>query len=315
MFIWPFRWRVLLMAFAAILAVMPYVLRGPIPQDPAYHDFADRRPLLGIPNFADVTSNLLFLAVGIYGIAVVRRRRRDGAATHAGYDILFVGVVLTCFGSAYYHWAPSNLRLLWDRLPMSLGFMGIFAATISERVEERLGEVLALPLVLIGIGSVLLWSISESAGHGDLRLYYCVQYVSLWLILSMIVLFRSEYSRSWELLLALAAYAGAKVTEAQDHRIFQGLGISGHTLKHALAAVSILLMAHMLLLRKRQRHVIPAPPLTADDPDGLRVASTNSAAICVDMIQSNDRDVSVKPPLSPPARTITVHRYRQGGSP
>ena len=35
-------------------------LAGPVPQDPAYHCFADGRPLLGIPNFWNVLTNLPF---------------------------------------------------------------------------------------------------------------------------------------------------------------------------------------------------------------------------------------------------------------
>jgi hypothetical protein len=37
------------------------VLAPRIPQSQSYHDFADHRALLGIPNFGDVASNLLFV--------------------------------------------------------------------------------------------------------------------------------------------------------------------------------------------------------------------------------------------------------------
>src|SRR5262245_43186241 len=95
------------LASAAALAVM-----SPITQDQSYHAFADGRTLLGIPNFWNVASNLPFVAVGAAGLALYRR---DAPAT-----ALFVGILLTGFGSAYYHLAPSDSTLFWDRLPMTI---------------------------------------------------------------------------------------------------------------------------------------------------------------------------------------------------
>lgn len=43
--------------------------------------------------------------------------------------VLFAGVLLTSAGSTWYHLAPTNDSLVWDRLPMTLGFMGLFAAS------------------------------------------------------------------------------------------------------------------------------------------------------------------------------------------
>ncbi len=44
-----------------------------IPQSEAYHNFADQRALLGIPNCLDVVSNFAFLIVGAWGLVVVWR--------------------------------------------------------------------------------------------------------------------------------------------------------------------------------------------------------------------------------------------------
>jgi len=250
---WPAQWRVALLVLVAILAAIPFARRDRIPQDPAYHQFADDRALFGIPNFANVGSNFLFAAVGAYGMAVVlRRARRGDQGASLAYAAFFCGVILTCFGSAYYHWEPSNTRLAWDRLPMSVGFMGLLSATIAERVNMRLGKTLLGPLLLLGIASVLLWSMTEAIGRGDLRLYYAVQYGTLLMILLLLALFPSFYSRSWELLLALILYAVAKVFETYDRSVLQSLGISGHTIKHAIAAASVLLIAHMLSSRSHQ---------------------------------------------------------------
>ena len=83
---------------AASLAVLP--LLPPIPQDQSYHNFADQRTLLGIPNFWNVVSNLPFAIVGAVGLW---QFHRDPATV-----VFFAGVFLTAFGSAYYHWAPSD---------------------------------------------------------------------------------------------------------------------------------------------------------------------------------------------------------------
>src|SRR5215813_6215925 len=83
-----------------------------IPQDQNYHQFADQRTILGIPNFWNVVSNLPFLAVGASGL----RRFRYSPAT----IVFFLGVFLTGIGSSYYHWDPKDDTLFWDRLPMTL---------------------------------------------------------------------------------------------------------------------------------------------------------------------------------------------------
>jgi hypothetical protein len=139
-------------------------LFGPrIPQPQSYHQFADQRSLLAIPHFFDVVSNLGFLVVGLWGVRFVLRANTGAGTTFLAskerwpYFFFFLGVLLTAFGPAYYHWAPDNARLLWDRLPMAMGFMGLLAAVLSERVAPALASQTLIPLVGAGIGSVLYW--------------------------------------------------------------------------------------------------------------------------------------------------------------
>src|SRR5262249_19106048 len=105
------------------------LLLPPIVQDQSYHQFADERALLGVPNFWNVVSNLPFIAVGVAGL---QQFRRDPATL-----VLFLGILMTGFGSAYYHWDPNDRTLFWDRLPMALSFMAILAIAIEERVNTR----------------------------------------------------------------------------------------------------------------------------------------------------------------------------------
>ena len=220
----------------------------PIAQNTAYHSFADTRKIIGIPNFFDVVSNLPFLIIGILGLRFCIRR--NSGALHSAWTILFVGVGLVSVGSAYYHWNPSNESLVWDRLPMTIGFMGLLIALLGEYVSTRLATLLLLPAVLLGLASVLYWHWTD-----DLRPYYWVQFAPLLTIPVVMTLFRSGYSHQWLLLMALGWYLLAKVTEWYDLAIFfntQEL-LSGHSTKHLLAAASCYCILLMLQRRTLQR--------------------------------------------------------------
>ncbi len=129
------------------------MLLPPIAQDPAYHDFADRRGLLGIHNFLDVTTNLVFLAVGIAGVVLCAWRKGIGARW--AWLACFFGVALVCFGSGYYHLNPNDDTFVWDRLPMSIGFMALSVAVLAEHMNPRLEKYLLAPAVIFGIASVI----------------------------------------------------------------------------------------------------------------------------------------------------------------
>jgi hypothetical protein len=234
----------LTVAVAITLALIP-----PIPQDQAYHSFADQRGFFGMPNFLNVISNAPFLLTGVAGLVYVfgtgSRSFLDPGERWA-YVILFVGVALTCFGSGYYHAAPADQRLVWDRLPMTLGFMSFFSATISERINTRLGQLLLVPLVLIGGASVFYWDIS-----GDLRPYVGVQFYPLIAIPLATVLFKSRYTRGSDIALIIGFYAGAKVLEQLDAQILAvGNIVSGHSLKHVAAAGATWAILRMIKLRE-----------------------------------------------------------------
>ena len=114
------------------------LLLPPISQDQNYHDFADQRTILGIPHFWNVVSNLPFIVVGVAGI---RRSHRDPAIF-----VLFLAILMTGFGSSYYHLDPNDRTLFWDRLPMAIGFMAILALAIEERLDAKAGAILLWPL-------------------------------------------------------------------------------------------------------------------------------------------------------------------------
>jgi hypothetical protein len=252
----------------ALAAASGLWLLPPIAQPLAYHDFADQRTLLGIPNALNVLSNLPFLFVGGAGLAFLllaqppaaTARHLPSGAERWPWLVFFLGVATTALGSSWYHLAPDNARLVWDRLPMTLGFMSLFAAMIAERIGLRVGLRLLAPLLLAGLGSVLFWHWTELRGAGDLRPYVAVQFFPLLAIPLMLLLFPARYTGAGGLWAALGGYGLAKLFEALDRAIWElsAHTVSGHSLKHLAAAASAWALLHML-----RRRAPAAPPLEA----------------------------------------------------
>jgi hypothetical protein len=253
----------LLFLLLTILVALAFSLLPRIPQSQTYHSFADQRSLFGIPNFGDVVSNIPFGVIGIWGMLFLLRSN-SGPSTICfrdsrerwPYILLFIGLFLTAFGSSYYHLSPSNARLVWDRLPMTIVFMSMVAAIIAEHVSGRVG-LWSLPiLLLVGTGSVLQWYSSEAAGLGDLRFYAAVQTYSA-LVLLLALALPKRYTRKQDLAAVLGFYALAKILESLDKPIFaMGQIVSGHTLKHLAAAAAGYWILRML--QKRRPADIPS---------------------------------------------------------
>jgi hypothetical protein len=217
---------VVVMGIVTVASLAGLLLLPPIPQDQSYHQLADQRALLGIPNFWNVVSNLPFVAVGAAGL---RRFRHDPITI-----VLFLGIFLTGFGSSYYHWNPNDDTLFWDRLPMTFFFMAILAATIEERVNARAGAVLLWPLLAVGVFSLLLWRWTD-----DLRLYFWVQFFPCLALPLLFLLFQPKYTGLFYWIIAAALYALAKSLEFSDDAVYSvGSILSGHTLKHLAAAAA-----------------------------------------------------------------------------
>lgn len=223
---------------AAVAASAGVWLLEPIPQDPAYHDFADQRALFGVAHFWNVASNLPFLIVGALGWLQSRKVASPELGTH--YRVLCVAVTLVAIGSGWYHHAPSNATLVWDRLPMTVAFMTLFSALIADRISWLLGRALLWPLAVAGIASIAWWVRTEAAGAGDLRAYALVQFLPMVLMPLILLLWRDGSLAARTLWLALGAYALAKLLEHFDAAVFAATGglVAGHALKHLAAALA-----------------------------------------------------------------------------
>jgi hypothetical protein len=252
--------RLLCIAGLGIAAWIWFFSQPPMPQSQSYHDFADQRVFLGVPHFLNVISNFPFLLVAGWGLCFLLCHDRPtprnpflDSRERWPYVLFFIGVGFTAFGSAYYHLQPDNDRLLWDRLPMTVAFMALFAGIVAERLNPRIGLFVVGPLVAFGFGSVFYWHWTEQHGRGDLRPYYFVQFSPLLVLPVLLLLFPPGYTRTLDILIALGMYILAKYCEhPMDRPIFDlGGWVSGHTLKHLLAALSAFWILRMLGLRRQ----------------------------------------------------------------
>ena len=233
------QFRIAIILAAALAGVVGVFFLPPIAQDQAYHNFADSRAWLGIPNFGDVVGNAPFVVMGVLGLYTVSRERQNyERAEYRAWKAFFLGIFLTGFGSAYYHWAPDNHTLVWDRLPMTIAFMSLTSLIIMERIDARIGARLFPLFMLAGVFSVEYWRYTESLGQGDLRPYALVQFLPMIVLALVLALFpRPDRRTSW-LFYTFGFYVLAKLLEHFDRQVYEALGhaVSGHTLKHLAAA-------------------------------------------------------------------------------
>ena len=253
--------RLWLLGVLSVAMLLVAGLAPPVPQPEEYHQFADQREYFGIPNFFNVVSNVAFLLVGISGVRFLTRSGSARVGTtfiepseRAPYLVFFASVALIGLGSAYYHLVPDTDRFMWDRLPIAVAIMALLAATLVERVGPRVGGTLLPLLLAIGAGSVLHWHWSEQQGAGNLNFYIVVQFYSILMIVLLAKFFPSRYTRGGDIYALVAWYALAKAAEIADRQVYElGNLISGHTLKHLLAAVAVYWVLRMLRRRTPRR--------------------------------------------------------------
>jgi hypothetical protein len=236
---------VALIASAALVA-------PPMPEPVLFRTYVDQREIAGIPFFWNVVSNAPLLLVGIWGVRVVVRANRAAfidSAEKLPYALCFMTVALAGIGSTWFHLAPNADRLMWDRLPIALGFMALLAGVIGDRFDPQAGRRAVLPLLAAGAASVFYWRWSMLAGAENIVPYALVQYGALAAIVALAFV-HSRYTRGSDLFTVGALYGFAKAAEVLDRQIYQLGGIlSGHALKHLLAAAALYWLARMLQCR------------------------------------------------------------------
>jgi len=246
----------LLFAIALLPVVLVFGFVDPIPQWPEYHLFADGRTLLGIANAHNVISNMGLLVVGAWGGRFVLTQPGTIATgeLRASYLVFFVGLILTAMGSAYYHYTPGSQTLIWDRLPMTLVFMGLFTSIVGELVDARVANRLLVPLLIAGAGSVFWWAWTEFLGVGDLRPYAIVQFVPSLMILFMLLTYPAPRHYVPFIVGIILLYGLAKICGNFDAGLYAaGRVVSGHALKHLVSALASGCILMMLVRRSRSQ--------------------------------------------------------------
>lgn len=217
-----------------------FLLFDPIEQDQSYHLFADKMNYFGISNAHNVMSNFLFLAFPLLGFI---RQFQEKQEMQTSWNVFLIGVFLVAPGSAYYHYNPSNATLVWDRLPMAIAFMGLSSFVFKDVFQIKKEALLLSSLLIIGVYSIFHWVYFQ-----DLRLYAWVQLTPILSLLYVAFILPTPCLKTKHLCIAILFYVLAKLTERFDLEIFELISYSGHSMKHILAAFSVL----SLILMKNQ---------------------------------------------------------------
>jgi hypothetical protein len=215
-----------------VLAMLVY---GPISRLSHYHEFADQSLIWGVPHANDVLSNLSFLLASMLGFLQWTKSQKT-AADYAYLGFSFC-LLLTAIGSSYYHWAPDDARLFWDRLPIALACTMLIAAVRFEHAAPASTRAVLATLCLwcaLAFLSVVYWKCI-----GDLRIYLALQVAAIVLIPIWHYVYPTQSTLRRAYFIAIILYVLAKLCELADAAILDFLSvISGHSLKHLLAAMS-----------------------------------------------------------------------------
>lgn len=234
---------------------MAAALLGPALQHPAdYHAFADQRILWGLPFAMDVLSNLPFALAGAAGVWLLCAAppRTLSNVQRAMAALFFAGLLLTAGGSAWYHGQPDDAGLVIDRAGMAVAFAGLLGLAVAGRVSERAGALLGLAVLVLAPLAIRVWS-----STGNVLPWAALQFggmaLIVWLAWQKPLAAALDVRWGW----VIVAYGAAKLLELNDHAIFDLTGhlVSGHTLKHLVAALAALpVLAAVRTLRNSRQN-------------------------------------------------------------
>lgn len=253
--------------YAATLILL-YSVIGPLRQASAYHQFVDVRFWCGVPRVGDVLSNGVILLSGFFGAALFAAERHNFRMRQPDwiFVVFLVGVIGTAVGSTYYHWIPSDTRLVWDRLPMTVVLQASLALVIANRFDTELGTKFLSVLLPLGALSVMWW-----AWQGDLLPYLVIRVGAGLCVVAVLIRGFSWRADRW---FALALVLDPVLTWFEHHDSdvfwFTHQVVSGHTVKHAVAGVALTCVC---LWWKHQRQFVPTADTTDKTPSPARHAA------------------------------------------
>ena len=118
---------------------------------------------------------------------------------------------------------------------MGFAFAGLLGLAAAGRVSERVGAAMGLAVLLLAPVCVHLW-----AANGNLLAWVVLQFGGMALVLALACvrprIGAIDIRWGW----IIAAYTAAKILELGDHEVYAFTGhlVSGHTLKHVVAALT-----------------------------------------------------------------------------
>ena len=228
--------RFILFGGMAMLLALACVLPAWM-QPEHYHAFADQRSWDGLPHVGDVLSNLGFLLAALAGGWLLLRAdaQQLSPAARGLSALFFVGLACSALGSAYYHWAPVDASLAWDRLGMSVAFAGLLGLAVQTRLDDVSGWLTTAVVLVAAPLSVAVWTHS-----GNLLPWALLQgggmLAVVWLTFVPVRKSALPVALGW----VIVWYGLAKLLELSDLDIFVATSgwVSGHSLKHWVAAAA-----------------------------------------------------------------------------
>ena len=190
---------------------------------PEYHNFADKRTFLGIPNAMDVLSNIAILIPALY---LLQRKKTNMS------NLLILHIILLSVASSYYHLNPSDETIFADFLMIAASSM-IILIIISDTEYGLL-------LYSYAIFSILYWKYT-----GDLRFYILILIgVPLYIVIKY---YKNIGLRNYLYIIVIMCIL-LRISEHNDHLVYKltNYQISGHTLKHIFSGIGIWYMIKLL---------------------------------------------------------------------
>jgi hypothetical protein len=250
----------LIFIISAVLTMLLIYCLSPITQSIQYHQFADQRYVSNLPHIGDFISNFAFVIAGIALLIYIKKLKKENYgycglyfSQKVSFYSLAISSILLGLGSGYYHYAPDNATLAWDRAAMVLGFAVIYYDSLvryqiisTEHVCTRL-----FIIMLLFVSTVVYWSMI-----GGLEPYVFVQFFTMF-VLVVLALCNYKHTPSKHLFLMFTWYLVAKICETFDKQIFiiTNYVISGHTLKHLAYAIALYVFGRYMLECKNNQKI------------------------------------------------------------
>ena len=189
-------------------------------------------------------SNLPFALIGLWALWASRGLPARGVA--GAWTVFALALVCTAAGSAVYHWAPHNASLAFDRLPIAWACAALLCAFLAERVDPRWARPAVLATALAG-GQRRRWRCGGGAKRPAAATCAptssCSSCRCCWCRPALLMRLPPRTPRAvpgsawWTVLGRLRA--APRPSSWPTTAVLEQLGfVSGHTLKHLLAAAA-----------------------------------------------------------------------------